>query len=299
MRRVLLSLPVLLLMTLLARADSPPAGKVPMTLVPCLPAADDLRLVPLAGDPVICWGTSCMKLVEREPPVLVPPPPAPSASPARPEVVERDGKLQVCLASECSPVGAKLAARIGKERKRAAAEKQPASLAASADRKLVVVGGEAWNVAGDKRIKPKKPASYSSQEDTPSVVDIEVAGNLLVVSWSNCAGPCTMAQLVDDTGKNRGPSFAGGGEVFRLDDKRFVVVSEYAEIHVFDLAGKRLGDLEISGEPNGAQVLPLDDSTIAILRRDGDDAYRLVIVSALEDSRPRVSSERFLPTCAP
>jgi hypothetical protein len=74
-----------------------------MTLVPCLPDADDLRLVSLDGAPVVCWGTSCMKLVEREPAVLVASPPAPAAAPApRAEVVERDGKPQICVAADAT-----------------------------------------------------------------------------------------------------------------------------------------------------------------------------------------------------
>ncbi len=309
MRVALLALPLLLGTTLLARADTKaeppgkppaPAGKVPMTLVPCLPGEDDLRLAPLDGEPVVCWGKGCMQLVEREPATLVAPPPDHPAWPGpRAEVVERDGKTMICLAADCSPVGAKLATRVAGERKRSAAEKAPASLAATADRKVVVVADEAWNVAADKRMKLKKPASYTGREDTPNVVDVEVAGNLLVVSWSNCAGPCTVAQLVDDGGKNRGRSVEGGGPVFQLDDKRFVVMSEYAQIHVFDLAGKPLGSLQLGAEPNSAQSVALDDSNIGVLREDGDHAHRLTVVSVFEDSALRIRVERFLPDCAP
>ena len=76
------------------------------------------------------------------------------------------------------------------------------------------------------------------------------------------------------------------------------MVSEYAEIRVFDLAGKLIGQVDLAGEPNAADVMALDESTIGVLRRDGDDAHRLVVVSIYDDMKPRVSSERFLPTCA-
>src|SRR6185503_15971201 len=87
--------------------------KVPMTLVPCLPAADDLHLVALDGDPLVCWGNVCLKLVERDPAVLVAAPPV--------DVIEQNGTAQVCAGSDCTPLGAKLAARVAKERKHAAA----------------------------------------------------------------------------------------------------------------------------------------------------------------------------------
>jgi hypothetical protein len=277
---------------------APPAtapGKVPMTLVPCVPRGDGPRLLSSNGDPVVCWGGGCMKLVDRDPAVLVAAPAERAASTAAgPEVVERDGSAQVCLAAECTPLGPKLAARVARERKR----KDAAGVDATTDRKVVVIGDEIWNVATDKRVRPRTPARYSGHEDPPTVAGVDVAGNLLVVSWSNCAGPCTVSQLVDDAGKNRGAA-VDGGFVLALDGQRFVIVSEYAALRVFDAAGKPLGRLEGGSDPNAAQVIALDESTIGILRTDGDDAYRLVVVAAAVDVPLRVQSERFLPVCQP
>jgi hypothetical protein len=277
------------------------AQKVPTTQVPCLPAHDELDLSAVDGAPVVCWDEkACLRIVDRDPPTLVSPAIwQPPWKGPRAEIADKDGKPSVCLAGSCKAVGKKLAAAIGAERKRAVAESDYLYLAATDDGKAVVVHGQAWNVAGDRPLQPKKPSSYDRREDRPEVIGVAVAGNLLLVSWSNCAGPCTVDQLMDPSGKNRGASISGGGGAFRLDGRHFVVFSEYADIYVFDLGGKLRGRISLDADPNSSQVIPLDEGTLAVLRTDGDEAHRLAVVDVREGNPPRISHERFLPACSP
>jgi hypothetical protein len=281
------------------KAAAPAAAAVPTTRVPCLPKSDSYRLASDNGDPVVCWGSSCMKLVAGEPATMVAPPaPAPAWPGPHGEVRDDGGKPAVCVGTACKPVGAKLAAAIAEERKSAAADQRAPHLAATLDGKAVVAGGAAWSVAKDKPLALKPPSSYA-HDDTPSNAGVDVAGNLLVVSWSDRAGPCTVAQLADSSGKNRGKSFAGGDAPFQLGTDRFVVVSEYAEVQIFGLSGKPFGSLPLGTEPTGGLAVALDDSTIAVLRADGDQAYRLFVITPFEDAGVHLHAETFLPICQP
>jgi hypothetical protein len=282
------------------RAPAPPApGKVPMTLVPCLPPDVELDLRSQNGDPVICWGASCMKLTDDGAAMVPPPPAKPAWFGPRAEVRDEGGKPAVCSKAGCKPAGPKLAAAIVEERKSAAADGQTPRLAATADRKAVVVGSEVWSLAGDKPLKLKAPASYKrGGGDPPGIVGIDVAGDVLVVDWTDCAGPCTRGQIVDSGGKNKGADFAGGGPVFQLDAKRFVVISEYAEVQIFSLAGKPLGAIQLGDEPSYYSAIALDDGTIGVLR-EARGGHRLAVIQAYEDASARVTMDHFLPTCAP
>jgi len=272
-----------------------PIRAVPTTLVPCLPEGETYDLVAIEGEPALCWGVSCMRLSDRAAAMVPRPADAPSGR-ARAEVRDVRGEPSVCVGDVCKRVGARLAGAIAEERTSPTGyDDHVPHLEATLDGKAVVIGLTVWSVPKDKPLTLRAPSSYG--RGGAAVIGIAVTGNLLVVSWSDCAGPCTVGQIVDSSGKNRGKSFRGG-DTLRLDDRRFVVFGEYGDLQIFDLGGKPLGVLSLGTDPGVALAVALSDQAVGVLRTDGD-WHRMVWVDAFEGLDPRVSSEAFLPACKP
>lgn len=277
-----------------ARAQLPP--RVPTRAVPCLPDGD-LELTATDGNPVVCWGAACMapEFMNLDAKLVAKPAPTPAWPDAA--VVKTQGDIMsVCVHATCKPVGPKLAAAIALARADNPA-RDPVS--ATTDFKAVVTGSEVWSVAKDKPLKLKAPSSYKGGGDKPSMVGAQAAGALLVVDWSNCAGPCTVGQLVDSNGGNKGASFAGGGPVVWVDADHFATVSEFGDVHVFTMKGKATGAHDTHGDPGSiTQVVRLADGDLAVMREEISSGIRLQRYGTYEGV-PHLSSERSLPRCTP
>ncbi len=268
-----------------------------MRPVPCLP--QDATLHTANGDAVVCWDKGCMKLdFENTDASWHVKPPEPKRW-LMPQAEVKDD--QVCLGTTCKKLGKKLVAAIAEHKKTVDPASAPV-LKATTDLKAVVVGyDQIWNVAGDSKIKVPTPKLYARSGEKPSMGGTEVAGKLLVVGWSACAGPCTKFSITDSAGRPKGPEGAGGGEVFQLDAKRFVVVSEYAEISIFDLdTAKARGVVSVGAGPEQNTTLRADESTMLTMFAKNDGA-EVVKVTAYDDKalRPSADASMFLPSCKP
>ena len=293
--------PLLILLVASAASAQPkpraPAAKVPMRSVPCVP--QDSTLHTTGTDAVVCWDKGCMKLdfETTDASWIVKPPAGKSWMIPRAEVKDD----QVCLGTTCKKYGKKLTAAIAEYKKNLDPQSGPAQLDATSDLKAVVIGsnGGVWNVAGDSKVKFTTPRLYAKTGEKPTVSSVDVAGNLLVVQWSACAGPCTKFSLTDSAGRAKGAEGDGGGEVFQLDAKRFVVVSEYATISIFDLAtGKARGTVHLGAGPEQNTTVRGDDATMFTMF-EKNDGVQVVKVNAYDDAGVAASADAsmFLPNC--
>ncbi len=276
----------------------PPAARVPTRSVPCLPP--DSTLHTNGTDAVVCWDKGCMKLDFQSTDASWIVKPAPQKTWMIPQADVKDD--QVCLGSVCKKFGKKLLAAVAEYKKNLDPSAGAAVLAGTTDLKAVVVGhGEVWNVAGDSKLRFTTPKAYARTGEKPTSGGTDVAGNLLVVGWSACAGPCTMYQIADSSGRPKGPEGPGGGEVFQLDAKRFAVVSEYAQISIFELGtGKPRGVAKLGAGPEQNWTIRADDTTIFSMF-DKNDGMQVVKVNAYDDkgSEPSWGESMFLPSCKP
>ncbi|MCE9575103.1 MAG: hypothetical protein K8W52_18270 [Deltaproteobacteria bacterium] len=273
-------------------------GKVPMLSVPCVPSGDIELLV--SGDgPALCWAGGCMSpdLSSLAATMVPKPAPTPAWIGAQAELRTQGAGLAACKDTTCKPLGPKLTKAIAEAR--AGAVDGPVAIGVSGDLKAVAIGMGAWSVAKDKPIAFKAPKSYKGSIDKPFLGGVSVAGNLLVTQWSNCAGPCTVAQVTDSSGKNLGAELSGGGPIVQVDADHFAVVSEYGDIHVLSFKGKHIGDHETGGDPSGAlAVARLAEGELALMHDDPGVGMRIERYYA-GGTTPRLSSARTLPFCTP
>jgi len=275
------------------------AAKVPMRAVPCYP--QDGTLHTTGADAVICWDKGCMKLdFENTDATWIVKPPTPKTW-SIPQAEVKDD--QICVGGKCKKLGKKLLAAIAEYKKTFdPANNGPLRLSATTDLKAFAIGyDQLWNVAGDSKLKLTTPKSYARSIDKPTVVGLEVAGDLMVVSWSACAGPCTTFSIVDSSGRPKGAEGDGGGGVFQLDNKRFVVVSEYAAMSILDLGtAKFRGSVKLGANPEQNSAVRGDDTTIfsMFVKNDG---VQVVKVTAYDENKllPSIESSMYLPNCKP
>lgn len=279
------------------RGPRQPAARVPTRPVPCLP--DDSTLHTTGADAVVCWAKGCMKLdMENTDASWLVKPPAVKTWLGPVADVKDDS---VCVGATCKPFGKKLAAAIAEYKKNLDPSAGPAALYATTDLKAVVVGyDQAWSLQGDRKLAFTKPKLYARSPEKPAVAGIQVAGDLLVVGWSACAGPCTKFSITDSAGRPKGAE-GEAGEVFQLDAKRFVVFGEYATVQIFEVGtAKPRGAVKLPADPEQSDVIRADDSTI-FARYMQNDGMQFVKISAYDDKTlpPRVETGMFLPKCNP
>ena len=268
--------------------------KVPTTTVPCAPDGD-LELLAKDDAPVVCWDRGCMALSLHNFGATIVPKPA--ASPAwfgvRPELRAQGKGMAACNGTVCRPLGPRLTQALAKAR----AATDPVS--ATTDLKAVSIGTGAWSVTKDRPLVLAPPRAYGGGGFPQHV---QAVGNVLLVEWVNCAGPCTDEQLVSSSGKNLGAQFSGGGPIIQVDDDHFVVVSEYGDLHLVSMQGKRLGDR--AGIPMGygspaerLGAVRIGEDTVGVLY-DDDSA---VHVEAVHVGAGGLSAagENTLPRCEP
>jgi hypothetical protein len=285
---------VLLAASSLAAADPAPrrATAVPTRVMACAP--DPVHLAAHGDDPLLCWDAGCMKLAVSDDAATFEP-----AAPTEPrwpvpsgEVRLDGGKLAACAGGACTPLGKRLVAAIDAARASATAD-EPVTLAATTNRKAVVVNRVAWSVAADRPLTPHAPGTKA---EGLTLYGAEVVGDRLVMSWSNCAGPCTQATLDDATGAARSRLFEGGGAVFMLDATRFVVVSEYGELHAFDLAtGAARGELHLETNDPSASALRVGERLYVLYRTL--HGVHVMDIDASEPGALRKGLVMDLPSC--
>ncbi len=274
-----------------------PPAKVPMLSVPCLPERA-IELLAAGEEPVLCWADGCMAPSMSSLAATIEPRPAPTPAGIGPQAELRpDGPgLAACKGSACTRLGARLTKAIAEAR---AATDGPPTIGVTGDLQAVALGAGAWSVAKDKPIAFKTPKSYQREGSGAGLLGITVAGNLLVTQWSNCAGPCTRAQVTDASGKHLGADFAGGGPITQIDADRFAIMSEYGDLHIVSRKGKAIDHVEHSGDPSSAVgVVRLAPGAIAILHDDSSTGLRVEMLDAT-GPHPIVTGARALPYCTP
>jgi hypothetical protein len=283
-----------------AQPKPAPAARVPTRPVPC--AKDDLKLFASGLDAVVCWDKGCMKLdmSNSDASWIIKPAATPRWTIPAAEV--KDDKA--CLGTTCKPLGKKLVQAIA-DTKKDADPANPVTVEATADLKLVVWGGsgntQAWSLKDDKRLNIAQPAKDRKDPNPRQIVGHTVVGDLIVFNWSACAGPCTEYSIVDSAGRPKGIQGAGGGGVFQLDAKRFVVMSEYAVATVHELGtGKRLSSIDLVSDPGAQDVVRADDETIFVMTGKAD-GRQVTKVSLPNDKtlKPRIAESMYLPQCHP
>jgi hypothetical protein len=205
------------------------------------------------GNVVVCDASGCTTVTPKGLGVALPP----SATVRRAHRPASRATLRggsVCAGTTCKPLGPHARAAVRHE-----------SVAITDDLAVVVVGRDAWNVAGDRKLAFVKPVEYASDPQTkPVAYNVDVMHDLLVVTWKGCAGPCDWAQVVDRDGRNVGPWFPAG-PLYELDARRVVVFGyndDPSAATILDVAtGTQHGSAPIGDEgeallaPDGALVL--------------------------------------------
>jgi hypothetical protein len=290
---------VVLLASSVANAQSlTPTAKVPTTAVPCA-MPDELELHATGEHPVLCWDTGCMQLdVDKATASLVEKPPASNAWLEPIAEVKTDS---VCLGAKCRQLGKKLVAALAHAREYTL---HP-NILATANLETVVVETKAWNVHRDRPIKLAKPVAMQPQLGknnnlTPEVSRIDIAGNLLLPHWTNCAdGFCTRVQPTDGGGHAIGAHHDGGGLApIELDaDTGFVVVGEHGSVELFGMKSRKFeGAIDLAGRPWAA--VRIDNGTLAVLYQTFADSNTLHVATIVWGVEPVLRAAMTLPRCA-
>ena len=275
------------------------APAVPMATVPCAPSPRSLSAV--ADDAVVCWDAGCMQIEYNDEVRIVA---RPSARRAWRDPVGTITDSKACVGSTCKPIGPKLAAALADARQHTTAE-QPFSVGVSSDLKVVVIRpsglfSEAWTLATDRPLVLREPkedvAGFATK---PEIHSIDIAHELLVVHWVGCAGPCTEAQLADTSGRNLGRPVKGGGGAIQINAKQFAVISEFSDLHVFDLVtGKPRGSLALSvASFSGGDAVVLDSGDLALMDTISSGGARISYIDFHDVDHPTVRRVRYLPSC--
>jgi len=227
----------------------------------CIPSGAELRAMASSGTAVVCWKYDGKETCAAVTPAgfgrSVAPPPVAKEPSFGAEVRDRGGKLSACRGTTCKPLG---------KRASAAARKAPAE--ATTDLRAVVVDGAAYDLATDAPIKLVPPKEYADAKVLGQGY-ATVMGELLLVSWTSCAGPCEKMVVADSAGVNRGAWFPSGHPI-KLDDRRVAVLplETDATMTVLEVAtGKQLASLDLFREGAAVQHsagAKLDDHTLFV-----------------------------------
>jgi hypothetical protein len=281
-----------------ASAQPSTAVKVPTQTVPCAKYGS-LELHAIGEDPVLCWEAGCMQLdLHKGSASLVDKPKAASAWLGPIAEVNADS---VCVGTSCKKLGKHLVAAL------AAVREQPVkpAILATADLKSVVVGSTAWNVDTDRRIKlvaphGMKPPLGKNTYKPAEVNRIDVAGDLLLVHWSNCVDDqfCIRVQLTEGAGRAIGAHREGGGLApIQLDEQTsFAVVGDRGSVQFFDMKSRKLtGAVELAARPTAAVRIGAHD--IALLYETFADPHTLHVAMIGLSVEAQVWRSMTLPRC--
>jgi hypothetical protein len=262
---------------------------VPTRAVPCVNVPAKLALRSLAGDPVVCADTTCLRLdLDRLSATLVDPPAAPVALPTSAGVRQLAGQWSACRDTACKPVGPRLATAL----EHAASD----DMSATFDLTTVVVADQIWNVAADRTVTLRPPEIRPNGPERT----ITVVGDVLLVKWGGgCTDSmCLVSHVVDRRGRELGWVEAGG-RVVRLDNDHFLTVSEFSALEIRDLhRGTQVSEFRpLPGTQSFRDLVRLDDVTYALLRDVADGVEVSVIDVSYGSLSARHRGPMTLPTC--
>jgi hypothetical protein len=252
-----------------------PRRAVPMRAVPCVDTADavtpdaghadPIALTALDAEPVVCGGTTCLRL-DGVSATVVDAPSAPSL-PLGAAIRAVDDHPAACRDTTCKPLGPRLRAAVDLE-----AQQDEPVLEATFDLSTVVVGTQVWSVGRDRPLVLQRPRIGRWE----GIGQVSVVGELLLVRWDGACidSMCEISQLVDRHGRERGWVKAHG-RVLRLDDRQFVTISEFSVMEVRDLyTGKATSSLDPAvSQSDFIDAVRLDDHRFAVLRQLGDGVH--------------------------
>ncbi len=168
-------------------------------------------------------------------------------------------------------------------------------------------------MAGDRQLRLEPPREYRKRGALPELEDVQVMGNLLVVTWRNnsCSGsaPCQASTVVDATGANKWTLFTEG-QLIQLDDKR-IVAMPYPLNRVMtehdSLTGQQLGALkllepseELDDWRNGVvpTVAKIDANTlVASWYSSRKHGWDIVWIATPVGTPPTISARRTIEGC--
>jgi hypothetical protein len=293
--RIAIGLGVLLLGT---AAQAGVSKGVPTTAMACVP--DSPHLAGADGEAIVCWGDTCIRVDVPGVDAQLVPPPAAVASGWGDSATVSDA--QVCTGDKCKPLGPKLRAAIAAASAPIADEggavKPGPSLDATTDLAAVVIGTTPWSVAKDAAFDLPPPASYGKRDKHEyGVSSVAVVGALLLVDWADCAGPCTILQLVDSRGRRIGSELEGGGPLVPLDAHHFATIGENGDVAVLDDKGKLTGGFRIPGGDGITRgAVRVDQDKLGVLTQDLG-GYRVTIAHVDDKGAPFGVDQRTLPPC--
>lgn len=201
----------------------------------CVPGdTSGMRMFGSGGKAIVCWDANgdCVALDDNSQ-VKRPAAATPAAT-----VRDDGGKPSACNAKTCKPLGKKLAAAV--------AGASGGHVTVTSDLAMVAIDGEntheLWNVADDKKLSPKQPATYEKKEKA-ELLRVEAVGALSFATWSTCGWPCAKEIVVLPDGGNHSKAFDGGDTV-ALDNGMYAVMGG-SVVQVLDKTGRHAGKLDL------------------------------------------------------
>ncbi len=273
----------------------------------CAPSfANTIRVAAVGADVITCWTVDdkpqrCIAVAPNRAPRKVRPPAVAQPKPSA-KVRGKGGKLSACAGKTCVKLGEQLTAAI------AAANAKQAEGGYYGDAvphpttnlEVVVIEGKAWDVRGDKQLKLTPPREYAAKDPSATAgnTGVDVAGDLLIANWADCAGPCEMAVVIDGTGATKGDWFHAGKPI-ALDGKRVAIIPEESDaiVTVLDpVTAKQLGTLTLSdGLLEGLQAARVDARTIAAVWHS--EAWNVMWISFPPTGSPTITTTKEIATC--
>lgn len=297
-----------LVLSILAPASlalAQPAGKPAPLCVPS--SANTFRVAAVGADVITCFieddkPERCIAVSSKRGPRKVRPPAASAPAPAA-KVRGKGGKLSACMGKTCVKLGKNLTAAIAgvdtKNGEGGGSFDRDAVPHPTTNLEVVVIQGKPWSVRDDKALVLTPPREYAKRSDVPpGSTGVDVAGDLLIANWADCAGPCAMAAVIDASGATKGDWFPAG-KPLALDAKRVAIIPDDSDaiLTVLDpVTAKQLGTLQLAdGVLLGLQAARVDAKTIAAVWHE--EAWKVVWISVPPTGSPSITTTKEIATC--
>ena len=273
-----------------ASADpAPPAAA-------CLPPFGAYSARVVAGQPIVCGATDKQRACVTADGHAVPEPPRAATAELRGDAT---AGFTACSAGACKPVGPKLAAAIAAFR----AQDPAREVGVLADLSVATLDGGAndvhvWTVPGDRELKLKAPKEYAAG-DGAMLTRVQVAGDVLLASWTDCAGPCGKTVIVGPNGKNRGAWFDDADGIDIGHHQLAVATTIKPHLLVLDARhGTRIAKVALPNGDQEADVAEVAPGEFAIATSDTMEHVELVRAKLAHGALKLEGKPVELPMCA-